>query len=141
MLWRLLEMEGATVATAGSGAAALEIATEQDFDVVLSDISMPGMDGFEFVRRLRQIENSTGLPFTGGAADITATAGAGETQDVRFKNVPVIALTGFGRAEDVARAKAEGFLCHVTKPIDVTGLTDMLRKLSEQDDQTPSTAS
>jgi PAS domain S-box-containing protein len=103
MLRQLFEMDGALVATANGGAKALEIAAEQDFDVVLSDISMPGMDGFEFVKRLRKIE--------------------------RQKDVPVIALTGFGRAEDVDRARAEGFLSHVTKPIDMNSVSEMLRKL------------
>jgi CheY-like chemotaxis protein len=43
--------------------------------------------------------------------------------------VPVLALTGFGRAEDVTRAKAAGFFSHVTKPIDVTELVEMLQTL------------
>jgi PAS domain S-box-containing protein len=109
MLRRLFEMDGALVTTAGGGAEALEIAVEKDFDVVLSDISMPGMDGFEFVRRLRQI--------------------------AKQKDVPVIALTGFGRAEDVDRAKTEGFLSHVTKPIEVNSLIDIMRKLPVKNDQ------
>ncbi|HEY6072717.1 MAG TPA: ATP-binding protein, partial [Anaerolineales bacterium] len=107
MLRRLFEMDGALVSTAGGAAEALEVARENDFDVVLSDISMPGLDGFEFIRRLRQI--------------------------TRQKEVPVIALTGFGRAEDVDRARAEGFLSHVTKPIDVNGLIEILRKLPVRD--------
>lgn len=107
MLRFLLEMEGASVATARSGAEALEIAVAQDFDVVLSDISMPEMDGFEFVRRFRAVP-------------------AGQS-------VPVIALTGFGRAEDVERAHAEGFLSHVTKPIDINSLIEILRQLPLRD--------
>ncbi|MDQ2937700.1 MAG: PAS domain S-box protein [Acidobacteriota bacterium] len=103
MLRRLFEMDGASVDTARSGLEALDIARGKDFDVVLSDISMPGMDGFEFVGRLRQIANQ--------------------------KDVPVIALTGFGRTEDVDRATGEGFLSHVTKPIDVNSLVEILRKL------------
>jgi two-component system, chemotaxis family, CheB/CheR fusion protein len=103
MLRRLFEMDGAFVDTARGGLEALEIARGKDFDVVLSDISMPGMDGFEFVGRLRQIATQ--------------------------KDVPVIALTGFGRAEDVERATGEGFLSHVTKPIDVNSLVEILRKL------------
>jgi signal transduction histidine kinase/CheY-like chemotaxis protein len=109
MLRRLFEMDGALVTTARGGTEALEIAVEKHFDVVLSDISMPGMDGFEFVRRLRQI--------------------------AKQRDVPVIALTGFGRAEDVDRAKAEGFLSHVTKPIEVNSLIDIMRKLPVKNDQ------
>ncbi|HEV7798794.1 MAG TPA: PAS domain S-box protein [Pyrinomonadaceae bacterium] len=103
MLRRLLEMDDAQVTTARGATEALEIAREKDFDVVLSDLSMPRMDGFEFVRRLREIE--------------------------RQKDVPVIALTGFGRAEDVDRAQAEGFFSHVTKPIDINTLVEILSKL------------
>ncbi|HEY8185763.1 MAG TPA: PAS domain S-box protein [Pyrinomonadaceae bacterium] len=107
MLQQLLEMEGAVVVSARSGSDALEIAGKQDFDVVLSDISMPGMDGFEFVQRLRTI--------------------------TRHKDLPVIALTGFGRVEDVSRSKAEGFLSHVTKPVDISKLIEILRRLQGSD--------
>ena len=103
MLARLFELEGAVIKTAGGGAEALEIARDNDFDVVLSDISMPEMDGFEFARRLREMDNQ--------------------------KEVPLIAVTGFGRVEDVIRARAEGFFSHVTKPIDVTSLVELLRAL------------
>lgn len=114
MLRRLFEMDGASVETARSGVEALRIANDKAFDVVLSDISMPGMDGFQFVRSLREIR--------------------------RQKDVPVIALTGFGRAEDVNRATAEGFLAHVTKPIDVNGLVEILRKLPVKNRQTAANA-
>ncbi len=103
MLKSLFEMDGASVSTANSGAEALEIINQNRFDVILSDISMPGMDGFELLRRLRK------LP---GGADI-----------------PVLALTGFGRVEDVNRAQAEGFFSHVTKPIDLSELVEILQKL------------
>jgi two-component system CheB/CheR fusion protein len=112
MLCKLLEMEGAEVVAASGAMEALEIASRQNFDVVLSDISMPRMDGFEFVRRLRQIEKQ--------------------------KNVPVIALTGFGRAEDVDRARTEGFMSHVTKPVDVNSLVETLSKLPARDRQSAS---
>lgn len=103
MLRRLFEMDGATVLTARSGIEALKIGSNEQFDVILSDISMPGMDGFELLRMLRE------LPAT--------------------RDTPVLALTGFGRAEDVARAKAEGFFSHVTKPIDLGELVEILQGL------------
>ncbi len=103
MLRHLFEMDGATVRTAGGGAEALEIAGKEKFDVILSDISMPGMDGFELLRRLRALPQG--------------------------KDVPVLALTGFGRSEDVERAKAEGFLTHVTKPVDVGAIIEILQNL------------
>jgi PAS domain S-box-containing protein len=113
MLRRLFEMDGAVVATASGAAEALEIAGQKDFDVVLSDISMPGMDGFEFVRRLREL--------------------------ARHKDVPVLAITGFGRPADVERAAAEGFFSHITKPIDVNNLVEMLRELPLKNQQATAT--
>jgi two-component system CheB/CheR fusion protein len=103
MLRTLLEMDGAMVSTAGSGPEALGILEQESFDVVLSDISMPDMDGFELLSRLRQLPNG--------------------------REVPVLALTGFGRVEDVERAKAEGFFSHITKPIDVANIVATLQKL------------
>ncbi len=105
MLRGLFELGGAQVRTACRAAEALRIASEDEFDVVLTDISMPEMDGFELRRQLREFPHMT--------------------------NVPVLALTGFGRAEDIARAKAEGFLAHITKPIDVAKLVRLLRKVGE----------
>ena len=115
MLRRLFEMDGAFVATASGAVEALKIAGEQDFDAILSDISMPGMDGFEFVRGLREM--------------------------ARHKDVPVLAITGFGRAEDVSRAEAEGFYSHVTKPIDVNKLVEILRTLPTRNLQAATTRS
>lgn len=103
MLRHLLEQGGACVTTATSGAEALRIAREREFDVVLSDISMPGMDGFEFVRRLRELPGK--------------------------KDLPVLALTGFGRPEDIHRAQSEGFFSHLTKPFDLTALSEILEKV------------
>jgi len=106
MLAQVLKLSGANVISATSGNEALVIIAEKEFDVVLSDISMPGMDGFEFLRHLRQ------LP---GRAD-----------------VPVLALTGFGRPEDVERAKNEGFFSHVTKPFDLDALMEILKRVPQQ---------
>lgn len=104
LLRYLLEMNGATVITANSGAEALSLAGGRDLDVVVSDISMPSMDGFEFVRRLRSLPGK---------------------EDVR-----VIALTGFGREEDVEQARSEGFVAHVTKPLDIEALLGVVRTFS-----------
>ena len=106
MLKILLRESGAAVAVATAGNEALQIAAESDFDVIVSDISMSGMDGFEF---LRNVKSST-----------------------RNANVPVVALTGFGRSEDVERAHAAGFQAHLTKPLDVDLLLATLRNMSPQ---------
>ena len=104
LLRQLLELSGAHVLTANSGPTALALAANSDVDVVLSDISMPGMDGFEFVRRLRKLNGK--------------------------ENVRVIALTGFGRRDDVEQAHNEGFVAHLTKPIDFDKLIKMLQGLA-----------
>lgn len=104
MVRHLLEIGGANVKMATSGAEALRLASEGEFDVVLSDISMPGMDGFEFLRKLRELPGK--------------------------QDLPAIALTGFGRPEDVQRAASEGFYAHLTKPFDIETLATLLQKLA-----------
>lgn len=103
MVRHLLEIGGASVCAATSGREALKIAREKHFDVVLSDISMPGMDGFEFLSKLRKIPGK--------------------------KNLPAVALTGFGRPEDVQRASSEGFYAHLTKPFDIQTLARLLQNI------------
>ena len=105
MLQELLRVAGANVMTATNGADALRIAAENEFDVILSDISMPEMDGFEFLQRLRKIDGR--------------------------QNVPVVAITGFGRNADIARARAAGFYSHLTKPLNLRALSEVLQQLHE----------
>ena len=107
VLEQLLKLGGANVTTATQGVEALRLASERDFDVVLSDISMPDMDGFEFLQRLRKI--------------------AGR------EHIPVIAITGFGRPDDIERVRAAGFYSHLTKPLNLAALTGVLEQLSNGD--------
>ncbi|HEU4510678.1 MAG TPA: ATP-binding protein [Pyrinomonadaceae bacterium] len=104
MVRHLLEISGAVVSVATSGFDALKLASGKEFDVVLSDISMPEMDGFEFLSKLRQMPGK--------------------------ENVPAVALTGFGRPEDVHRASREGFFAHLTKPFDIQTLASLLKKIT-----------
>jgi CheY-like chemotaxis protein len=106
MLKDLLTITGANVRTAANGAEALRIAAESEFDVILSDISMPEMDGFEFLARLRKIDGR--------------------------QNVPVIAITGFGQSVDIARARAAGFYAHLTKPLNLQILAEILQQLAKE---------
>ncbi len=103
MVRHLLEIGGASVYAATRAKEALLIAREKELDVVLSDISMPEMDGFEFLSKLRQIPGK--------------------------RELPAIALTGFGRPEDVQRAYREGFYAHLTKPFDIETLARLLQKI------------
>jgi signal transduction histidine kinase/CheY-like chemotaxis protein len=105
MLEQLLKTGGANVTTATNGADALRLASERKFDVILSDISMPGMDGFEFLQRLRKINGR--------------------------QHVPVVAITGFGRNDDIERARAAGFYSHLTKPLNLQALAEVLQTLRE----------
>lgn len=102
MLRLLLTSEGATVTTAADGKEALELARRAEFDLIISDISMPGMDGYNFLRNLR-------------------------TEMNRYLSIPAIALTGFGRDEDVERARQAGFTTHLTKPLDFEHLLQLAR--------------
>jgi signal transduction histidine kinase/CheY-like chemotaxis protein len=106
MLQELLKIGGAKVTTASNGAEALRIAREHEFDVILSDISMPEMDGFEFLQRLREIDGR--------------------------QNVPVVAITGFGRSDDIARVRAAGFYSHLTKPLNLQALVQVLQQLNHK---------
>ncbi|HET8782314.1 MAG TPA: PAS domain S-box protein [Pyrinomonadaceae bacterium] len=104
MLSKLLEMDGAEVHTARGGVEALAIAGESKFDLVISDISMPEMDGYQLLQELRQ------LP--------------------QMANVPALALTGFGRGSDIDRAHRVGFSKHFTKPLDIDKLLTSVRELT-----------
>ena len=104
MLSKLLEMDGAEVHTARGGMEALELARKSRFDLVISDISMPEMDGYQLLRELRR------LP--------------------QMATVPALALTGFGRVSDIDRARREGFSKHFTKPLDIDKLLGSVRELT-----------
>lgn len=101
MLGILLTKEGATVVTAPSGADGLRAAQGARFDLIISDISMPEMDGYELLARLREIDG--------------------------YGGTPAIALTGYGRNSDVDRAREAGFTTHLTKPVNFASLVALVR--------------
>ena len=92
MLEALLGLEGYEVRGAGDGESALALIDEFVPDIALLDIGLPGMSGYELAARLRA--------------------------DPRTARARLIALTGWGRDEDRARAHAVGFDAHLTKPVD-----------------------
>lgn len=98
----LLESEGAVVTTALSGADGLRVAKEKQFDLVISDISMPEMDGYQFLQKLRS--------------------------EAKRPSVTAVALTGFGRPEDVLEARRAGFDSHLTKPVHFEELIQVIRR-------------
>jgi two-component system CheB/CheR fusion protein len=101
MLRLLLTGKGVMVVTALSGEEGLRVAEQSDFALILSDISMPMMDGYEFLRRLRE--------------------------NPRYSETPAIALTGFGREEDLERAHQAGYTAHITKPINFASLMNLVK--------------
>jgi two-component system, sensor histidine kinase len=96
----LLRVLGAEVALAHSGRHALECVDNFKPDVVLLDIGMPGMDGYEVARRIRA--------------------------NPLNRNMSLIALTGWGQDEDRRRSVAAGFNHHLVKPADIEQLRQLL---------------
>ncbi|MFM0624620.1 response regulator [Paraburkholderia xenovorans] len=100
----LLELEGAQVRTAGSGPQALQNLADEPADVIVSDIGLPDMDGYELMRRVRA--------------------------DARWTGVRSVALTGHGRESDIQAAHDAGFDVHLAKPLDFQQLLDTLGALT-----------
>ncbi len=86
----MLTMKGYKVSEAGSGREALELLERHAFDVIISDIRMPEMDGFQLLENIRQME----IP------------------------VPVIVITAFGTIESAVKAMQKGAVDYITKPFD-----------------------
>lgn len=99
-LMMLLEMEGFEVRMATEGAAALEMAQEFQPQVVLLDIGLPGMNGFEVARRLRELPAA--------------------------RDALLIALTGYGEAESRERSLQAGFDFHMVKPANINLLLSLM---------------
>ncbi len=108
LIKRILSRCGATVDTAGSGADALASFKKNQPHVFITDIGMPGEDGYAVIRRVRQLGESDG------------------------GNVPAIALTAFARSEDRRRAIMSGFQMHVAKPVEPSELIAMVASLAKR---------
>ena len=99
----VLEDAGATVVQAENVAAAVQVLKQKPISVIVSDIGMPGEDGYSLPSRVRA-ETSAGT-------------------------VPALALTAFARAEDRQRALAAGFQRHMPKPIEPAKLVAAIAAL------------
>ena len=99
LIQHMLTKLGATVDVANNGLEAFRMGLHGNYDIVLMDIQMPEMDGYEATRSLRE---------------------AG------FRK-PIIALTAHAMAEERARSKAAGCNGHLTKPLNLTELTDTIK--------------
>ncbi|MGD0140603.1 MAG: ATP-binding protein [Tepidisphaeraceae bacterium] len=94
LIKRVLEDCKAEVLTAGSAAEAMPILIQQKPDVLLSDIGMPQVDGYDFLRQVRSMTDQGG------------------------GKIPAIALTAFARSEDRTRALMSGYQVHLAKPVE-----------------------
>ena len=103
MLSVFLTLAGYEVVTADSAAAAIETAQTTRFDVVISDIGMPQMDGYQLAEALRAIPG--------------------------YEAVPLVAVTGFSMFDDRERSLRSGFNAHLTKPIDPHVLFQLIERL------------
>jgi two-component system, sensor histidine kinase len=98
----LLSLDGHTVRAAYGAQAAIEAASAFDADVILLDIGLPSMDGYEVASRLRAAGNTSTL----------------------------VALTGYGQKEDIERALNAGFNVHLAKPVQFAKLEEILRSIT-----------
>jgi PAS domain S-box-containing protein len=99
-LGRLLEQEGHTITTAHDGLAALAAARKFKPNAIVLDIGLPGLDGYRVAEALRR--------------------------EPAFNDVRLVAVSGYGQAEDRSRAKAAGFDHHLVKPVDFGQLVSVL---------------
>ena len=99
----LLEVSGATVFAASSALEGLKLLEREEVDLLISDISMPEIDGYEFLRRVRKMPGRAALP--------------------------AIAVSGMRRDNDIADAREAGFSAHLGKPLSVERLNDIVADL------------
>jgi PAS domain S-box-containing protein len=113
LLEKILADSGAEVTMASSGREALERLEKDTYDVILSDIGMPEMDGYEFLRRARaKFDDLNGLP-------------------------PAVALTAFAHERDFVLSAEAGFTHHLTKPVDISRLIRTLHAASKANIEAP----
>lgn len=102
----LLQLLGHDATVVGTGPCAIETLRRRRFDIVLCDLGLPGVSGYEVARRVRS--------------------------DAVSRETPLVALTGYGQPADRARTAAAGFDEHLIKPIDVAALNEVLGLLCGQ---------
>jgi CheY-like chemotaxis protein len=102
----LLRASRHDVRTAHDGRAALEVALDYRPDVVLLDIGLPGLNGFEVASRVRQ--------------------------QPTLKNIVLVAMTGYGQEADRQRSREAGFDHHLVKPADFSDLQHILATVREK---------
>jgi two-component system CheB/CheR fusion protein len=99
----LLELNGAIVFAASSALDGLALLEKEKVDLLISDISMPDIDGYEFLRRARKLPG--------------------------LSELPAIAVSGMRRDGDIEEGRAAGFSAHIGKPMSVDNLNAIVREL------------
>jgi PAS domain S-box-containing protein len=105
----ILEATGATVTTADTARDALAALERAVPDVLLADVGLPQMTGFELIQRVRQSDNP------------------------RIRTVPAIALTAYARSQDRTKALRSGFQLHLAKPVDPSELMAAMASLARRE--------
>ena len=108
MVREILEAAGARVAVASSAGAAMDVVGAVRPDVLVADLGMPIVDGFELIAQVRR------------------------DPDAAVRNVPAAAITAYARSEDRAKALQSGFQVHLAKPIDPVQLTEVIADLASR---------
>ncbi len=93
----------------GTVESALAVLAESNPDVLISDLGMPGRDGYSLIREIRAREKEAGTS----------------------EHLPVVALTAYGRVEDRVEVFSSGFDSHVVKPVDPAELAAIVKRLVE----------
>ncbi|MEJ7708930.1 MAG: response regulator [Pyrinomonadaceae bacterium] len=106
LLTMILKQNGAEVISASSTSEALEILKKSKPDVLVSDIEMPGEDGYKLILKLRALEAEQG------------------------GRIPAAALTAYARTEDRVRALSAGYQIHVPKPVEPNELVTVVASLA-----------
>ncbi len=106
MIELVLAEAGASVATASSGKAAIDHMKRAPFDIVVSDIGLPGMDGYALAGELRQV-----------------------ARERDGSEPPMVAFTAFTDAAHRQRAVQAGFEAHIAKPVDPVALVNLVSRL------------
>lgn len=101
-----LEWAGHKVYPAPDGLAALEIAKREVPDMIISDIKMPNLDGYQFLQQVRAIPE--------------------------LARIPAIAMTGFGMARDIEQARSAGYSAHLVKPVDIDEMDKLIQRLARE---------
>lgn len=103
MMVMILQHAGYEAAMAVSAVDALALAQSEHFDLIISDIGMPQMDGYAFAESLRALPS--------------------------YATIPMIAVTGFAEYDDRDRALSAGFNTHLKKPVDIVKLLELIEGL------------